>query len=92
MKIETQNGSFINYSINEDCIDLDLIKSYSKGDGTFLINELKKIAYKENLSIELYSEPQDDTITQEDLNKFYEKNGFELHSYDTDNSYYIFKV
>ena len=54
-----------------------------------MINELKDIARELSLPIELYSEPQDDTINQDDLNAFYEKNGFELHPCDVDYSYYV---
>jgi len=88
MKIATENNSYLIYTVFEDRIDIDNIKSYAKGDGSKLIAELKKIARELELQIELYSEPQDDTISQEDLNGFYEKNGFELHPDDVDYSYY----
>jgi hypothetical protein len=87
-RLTTQNGSYLDYTIYDDRIDLDMIKSEKKGDGTILINELKIIAARLDLDIELYSEPQDDTITQDGLNAFYEKNGFELHPDDVDYSYY----
>jgi hypothetical protein len=91
MELKTENGSYLVYSIEEDNIHLENIKSFSKGDGTILINKLKHIANDLKLPIELYSEPQDDTISQEDLNRFYEKNNFVLHPDDCDNSYYIYK-
>lgn len=92
MEITTKNNSYLHYTVYSDRIDIDNIKSFKKGDGTELINELKKIAYELSSPIELYSEPQDETISQDDLNSFYEKNGFELHPDDFDNSYYIFKI
>ena len=91
MKITTENNSYLIYTIEEDRIDIDNIKSYAKGDGTKMIKELKKIAYEMELPILLYSEPQDDTISQKDLNAFYFKNDFELHPDDTDYSYFIYK-
>jgi len=89
MTIQFQSGSYLDYTIHSDRIDLDMIVSKQKGDGTSLIKELKSIAFNLGLPIELYSEPQDDTISQEDLNLFYEKNGFDLHPDDVDSSYYI---
>lgn len=91
MKLTTENNSYLNYSVYDDRIDIDNIKSFKKGEGSKLISELKTIALEMELSIELYSEPQDDTITQEELNVFYEKNGFYLHSDDIDGSYYIWE-
>jgi hypothetical protein len=90
MTIKTENNSYLDYTIQEDRIDIDNIKSYAKGDGSKLISELKKIARELGLPIELYSEPQDESISQDDLNAFYEKNGFELHPDDVDFSYYIY--
>lgn len=89
MTITTENNSILTYSIFEDRIDVENIKSFAKGDGSKLIIELKKIATEMRLPIELYSEPQDNTISQEDLNTFYEKNGFKLHPDDVDYSYYV---
>ena len=89
MKLTTENNSYLIYTVCEDRIDIENIKSYAKGDGSKLIKELKNIANEMGLPIELYSEPQDDTISQEDLNAFYEKNGFELHHDDVDYSYYV---
>jgi hypothetical protein len=90
MKITIENNSYLIYSVYSDRIDIDNIKSYNKGNGTKLILILKKIAQNLKLPIELYSEPQDDTISQESLNNFYEKNGFNLHCDDVDNSYYVY--
>jgi len=91
MKITTENNSYLLYTIENDKIYIENIKSYQKGDGSILLTQIKIIASDLRLPIELYSEPQDDTITQEDLNAFYEKNGFSLHHDDTDNSYFIYK-
>jgi hypothetical protein len=91
MKITTENKSYLIYTILNDRIDIENIKSLFKGDGTKLLSELKNIAHELKLPIELYSEPQDETITQEHLNKFYQKNGFELHPDDVDYSYYIYR-
>ena len=89
MKITTVNNSYLIYSIYQNRIDLDYIQSNYKGDGTKLINELKNIAINKQLPIELYSEPQDQTISQTNLNAFYEKNGFQLHPEDIDFSFYV---
>lgn len=91
MKITTENNSYLVYTVHEYVIDIDNIKSFVKGDGTKLIREIKIIARSMGLSIELYSEPQDDTISQENLNAFYVKNGFEFHPDDVDHSYFQFK-
>ena len=87
-KLTTKNGSFLKYTIYEDRIDIDNIKSNKKGDGTILIKKIKEISREKSLPIELVSKPQDSSISQEDLNSFYRKNGFELHPDDVDNSYF----
>lgn len=89
MKITTENNSYLIYTVCEDKIYIDDIKSHAKGDGSKLIKELKNIACEMGLPIVLYAEPQDDTISKKDLNDFYEKNGFELHPDDVDYSYYV---
>ena len=89
MEITTENNSYLIYTVEDDRIDIENIKSFVKGDGSKLLSELKIVATELGLPIELYSEPQDDTISQEDLNNFYEKNGFELHPDDVDFSYYV---
>ena len=88
MEIILDTNSYLFYSVYSDRIDVDNIKSYTKGDGSKLLSKLKLIASDLGIPIELYSEPQDDTISQENLNKFYEKNGFELHADDVDYSYF----
>lgn len=89
MQTITKNSSYLTYTVFDDRIDIDKIKSNNKGDGSKMISELKDIASELSLPIELYSEPQDDTINQDDLNAFYEKNGFKLHPDDVDYSYYV---
>jgi hypothetical protein len=91
MIIRTNDDSYLIYTVNWDIIDIEHIKSYKKGDGTKLINELKKIAIELGFIIEIYSEPKDETISQEELNAFLEKNGFELHPDDNDYSYYVWR-
>jgi hypothetical protein len=83
--IKDDNG-YLSYTINDDEITLDSIKSKSKrkGTATKLINELKEISRVEKKPIGLYAEPQDDSISEEDLIDFYYKNGFELDSSDID--------
>ncbi|MBK8396108.1 MAG: GNAT family N-acetyltransferase [Leptospiraceae bacterium] len=77
MEIKDKNG-ILKYSIEEAEITLDLVKvdKKQKGTGSKLIAKLKKIAEKKNLPIGLYAEPQDDSINESDLVRFYEKNGF----------------
>ena len=92
MTITPENNSYLNYTVFDDRIDIDHIKSYAKGDGTRLLLELKNIASEIGLPVELYSEPQDNSISQEDLNSFYETNGFDLHPDDIDCSYYVWGI
>lgn len=77
MEIKNKSG-FLKYTIEENEIILDLIKveKKRKGVGSKLISRLKKIAEKKNLPIGLYAEPQDNSISEFDLVRFYEKNGF----------------
>lgn len=89
MKLTTENNSYLTYDVTDSEIYIENIKSFAKGDGSKLIKELKDIAHEMGLPIVLYSEPQDDTISKECLNAFYEKNGFELHPDDVDYSYYV---
>jgi hypothetical protein len=82
MKIEKENGvieySFSDYKKPE--IIIDFIKVYKQriGTGRELINEVKKIALEKKLPISLYAYPQDDTISLEELIKFYFSCGFEI--------------
>lgn len=91
MKLENKNG-FLKYTIEENEIILDCIKvnSKRKGTGSKLIDKLKKIAEKKNLPIGLYAEPQDDSIDEQSLISFYEKNGFK-QDVDSDGKLMIWK-
>ena len=89
--IKVENG-FLNYSIEENEITIDMIKAYQSGQGTGteLIYKIKQIAKELNLPIGLYAEPQDDTISEEGLKSFYISNGFELDENDSDGKLFIF--
>lgn len=91
MEIKDKNG-LLKYSIEDKEITLDCIKvtSKRKGTGSKLIEKLKKIAEKKNLPIGLYAEPQDESIHENDLIKFYEKNGFK-QDVDSDGKLMIWK-
>ena len=90
-QIKIENG-FLDYSIEETEITIDMIKAFQhwQGTGTELIYKLKAIARDLNLPIGLYAEPQDDTITEEGLKAFYIANGFKLDVNDTDGKLFIF--
>lgn len=91
MIMENKNG-FLKYTIEENEIILDCIKvnSKRKGTGSKLIDKLKKIAEKKNLPIGLYAEPQDNSIDEQSLIFFYEKNGFK-QDVDSDGKLMIWK-
>ena len=90
--IKLDNG-FVNYSIEENEITIDNIKVYEqkKGTGRKLVEEVKKIARKNNLPIGLYAEPQDNTISEDELKNFYYSCGFELDADDCDGKLFIWK-
>lgn len=92
MKIENENGYLI-YTVDESEIIIDNIKVYQqrKGTGRKMIDELKSIARAMGLPIALYSYPQDDTITQDELNQFYYSLGFELSADDVDGRMFVWK-
>jgi hypothetical protein len=91
-KIEDSNG-YLSYTIDEDEITLDMIKSYDKRKGTAskLIQKLKDLSREKKLPIGLYAEPQDFSISDDDLIEFYYKNGFELDPDDSDGKLFIWK-
>jgi hypothetical protein len=86
MKIELPSQSYIEYSVDIDTqeVIIDDIKSFQKGDGTKLAQAVIDIYNAEyadnNYSLTLYAYPQDDTIDQENLVKFWESVGFEVDS------------
>ena len=90
--IKLDNG-FVKYSIEENEITIDKIKVYEqkKGTGRKLIEEVKKIARENNLPIGLYAEPQDNTISEDELKNFYYSCGFELDADDCDGKLFILK-
>lgn len=92
-QIKLENG-FLNYTIEETEITIDMIKAYQhgQGTGTELIYKIKEIAKQHNLPIGLYAEPQDVTITEEGLKSFYFANGFELDSNDTNGKLFIYNI
>jgi hypothetical protein len=77
MTIRNDNGK-LRYSIEDNEIVLELVevKEKRKGTGTELINQLKEIAAEHQLPITLCAYPEDDSITQDQLNSFYEGLGF----------------
>lgn len=87
MKYELENG-YIQYEIDDELkeVIIENVKVYivRRGTGTQLINHVKSIAREKGYKITLYAYPQDDTITDDELRKFYEKNGFELSADDVD--------
>jgi predicted GNAT superfamily acetyltransferase len=77
MKI-TDNNGYLFYHIEDGEIIIDDIKAFEqkKGTGKKLINQLKDIAIENSMPICLCSCPQDDTITQSELDQFYLSLGF----------------
>jgi hypothetical protein len=92
MKIELENG-YLHATICEDEITLDNIKVFQprKGTGRQLVEMLKTQAINLGLPIGLYAEPQDDTISEEDLKSFYYSCNFELDPEDTDGKLFIWR-
>lgn len=90
-QIKTDNG-FINYSIEEDelIIDLIVVEEKRKGTGKKLINECKIIARELNIPITLFAYPQDDSINQEDLNNFYNSCGFSETESGSEGTFFIY--
>ena len=85
-KIVKENG-YLNYSIEDDEVVIDLVEVYTKrtGTGSELVRELINWARENDYSsIGLCAYPQDDSITLESLVKFYDKLGFDV-DYDDGN-------
>lgn len=91
MRISVENG-YIDYSIEADEVIVDNIKvsKQRKGTGTFLIKEVVEIARDLGKQVSLYSYPQDDTISQSELNDFYISLGFELSTDDVDERMFVY--
>jgi hypothetical protein len=69
----TDNNGYLVYHIEDGEIIIDDIKSFIPkiGTGKKLINLLKDVSIDLGLPISLASYPQDDTISQSELNLFY---------------------
>jgi hypothetical protein len=93
MKTITLGESFIEYSIDENTEEMIIenIKSYNKGDGTKLVNMVLDIYNSEysDYELTLYAYPQDDTITLDNLVKFWEKMGFEKETEQGGEGYFM---
>lgn len=91
-QIKVENG-YINYTIEEDEVTIDLVKVFEprQGTGKQLVKQVLDISYELELPCGLYAEPQDDTISLQDLQKFYYSCGFDLDPNDTDNKLFIKK-
>lgn len=88
MIIKNENG-FIKYStddMNENELVIDNVEVIEKrqGTGTELVNQLIEIARNENKELTLCAYPQDDSISLDDLVRFYENLGFEIEYDDGD--------
>lgn len=78
MEIRVNNG-YINYTIEEDEVIIDLVEVVEKrqGTGKELVKKVMEIASNEGKPCTLACYPQDDSISKEDLCRFYESLGFE---------------
>ncbi len=85
MILETKNG-YIIFSIEKDEVIIENVKVLKQRNGTgkLLVNKVKDISRDLGLKCTLYSYPQDNTISQENLNMFYLSLGFELDPDDVD--------
>lgn len=85
MTIKHENG-FINYTIEDDEIIIDVVEVIEKrkGTGSELVKMVIEIAEEMGKNIGICAYPQDDSIELCDLVRFYEKLGFEI-DYDTGN-------
>jgi len=90
-KFELKNGYALVSVSNEELV-IENIKVYEqrKGTGRQLIEMVKEYAIKSGLPIGLYAEPQDDTISEDDLKDFYYSCGFELDPNDCDGKLFIY--
>ena len=86
-----ENGYAI-VSIQNNEVVIEMIKVYQqrKGTGRQLIEMVKDYANQLNLPIGLYAEPQDETITEDELKEFYYSCGFKLDPDDCDRKLFIY--
>lgn len=80
------DGGYVEYDICDDEVIIEYIQAIKKrnGVGTKLIIGVKEIASNLGLPIGLYAYPQDNSINEQDLIRFYFKNGFEYDPNDCD--------
>ena len=79
-KITNANG-YLEFSIDKDNWELiiDMVEAYKKGQwtGTKLIEMAEREADKRGLNVSFFADPQDGTISKDDLFSFYENLGYE---------------
>lgn len=92
MKITKDNGYLI-YSVDSNEVTIDSVKVHQQrqGTGRELIAEVKTIASSMGLQIGLYAEPQDETISDNELRSFYKSCGFDLDENDVDGKLFVWK-
>ena len=90
----TTKGGFLNYTEEDEEIVIDLIEvtDRKKGIGTKLIEKMKEISKQKNKPLTLFAYTQDEkAITQEALEQFYEKLGFEEELRDSGGVFYKYE-
>ena len=92
-EIKDENGC-LKYAIENGEVIIENIKVLKQriGTGKKLINKVKEIAIENNLPISFYAYPQDETITDDELQKFFTSQGFDLHPDDVDGRLYLNKI
>lgn len=87
MTISVENGK-IDYTVDDDMeevvVDNIKVDIQRNGIGRKLLEEIKDIAYDLGYKVSLYAYPQDNTINESGLKKFYEACGFTLSPDDVD--------
>lgn len=91
-KFELENGYAI-ITVESDEVVIENIKVYNQrqGTGRQLVEMIKEYARELDLPVGLYAEPQDETISEDDLKEFYKSCGFELDVCDTDGKLFIYE-
>ena len=91
-KFELENGYALVDIENEEVV-ISNIKVYEqrKGTGKELIELIKEYASELDMPVTLYAEPQDETISDDELIDFYYSCGFELDDCDCDGKLFIYK-
>lgn len=90
-EFKLENGYAL-VTVDNGEVVIENIKVYEqrKGTGRELIEMVKNYAGELGLPIGLYAEPQDDTISEDDLKDFYYSCGFELDLNDCDGKLFIY--